>query len=145
MIYGLGLDENLSPIARRALRTRLFPYPKGRGLRQPVHAEDVALAAWRALGTPAAQGRIIEIGGGERLRIDEMFRRVRDDLPVWTVPLALPHACMRVMGVVMPRLRGALSRVDTDLVADNRELEAVIGMQPRSFSPDVACWLEARP
>ena len=35
MIYGVGLDRNLTPIAQRALRSRVFPTPPGRGLRQP--------------------------------------------------------------------------------------------------------------
>ncbi len=144
MIYGLGLDENLSPIARRALQTRLFPYPKGRGMRQPVHAEDVALAAWRAVNSVSAQGKVIEVGGGERIRIDAMFRRVRDHLPGWTLPLALPRWLMRTMALSMPRLRGALSRVDEDLTADNHQLETLLHMQPRAFSPEVTRWLETR-
>ena len=144
MIYGLGLDENLSPIARRALRARVFPYPKGRGLRQPVHAEDVALAAWRAANAEAAQGQIIEVGGGERIRIDAMFRRVRDNLPTWTMPLALPHWLLRAMARSMPRLRGALSRVDEDLIADNHQLERLLEVRPRDFSPEVTRWLAAR-
>lgn len=145
MIYGLGIDENLSPIARRALRTRLFPYPKGRGLRQPVHAEDVAMAAWRAVTSSSTQGKIIEVGGGERLRIDEMFRRVRRHLPVATIPIPLPRWSMRLMGFLAPRLRGALSRVDQDLLADNRQLETLLDVRPRAFSPEVARWLEAGP
>lgn len=144
MIYGLGLDENLSPIARRALRTRLFPYPKGRGLRQPVHAEDVALAAWHAVNSASAQGKVIEVGGGERIRIDAMFWRVRDHLPAWTLPLALPHWLMQAMALSMPHLRGALSRVDEDLIADNHQLETLLGVRPRGFLPDVTRWLEAR-
>lgn len=142
MIYGLGLDRNLSPIARRALRTRLFPYPRGRGLRQPVHAQDVAAAAWRAANSAAAAGQVIEVGGGERLRIDEMFRRVRNGLPAWTLPLPLPRWLMQAMAGALPRLRGALSRVDEDLTADNRQLEALLGLRPRGFSPEVTRWLE---
>ena len=142
MIYGLGMDQNLSPVARRALRTRMFPYPKGRGLRQPVHAIDVATAAWQAANTATAAGQIIPIGGGERLRIDDMFRRVRDGLPRWTLPIALPRWLLRLLEMTLPKLRGALSRVDVDLTADNGPLEAILGVRPRRFQPDVARWLE---
>src|SRR5690606_10084758 len=48
LVYGAGLDKSLTPIARRALRTRLFPLPAGRGLRQPVHADDIAQAVLAA-------------------------------------------------------------------------------------------------
>lgn len=144
MIYGLGLDENLSPIAHRALQTRVFPYPKGSGLRQPVHAEDVALTAFRAVSTTSAQGRILEIGGGERLRVDDMFRRVCKGMPVWALPVPVPQGIQRLIAWLKPGLRGALSRVDQDLIADNTALETLLGVKPRGFTPDVARWLEAR-
>lgn len=144
MIYGLGLDQNLSPIARRALRTRLFPYPKGQGLRQPVHAEDVALAAWRAVSSAVASGQILEIGGGERLQIDDMFRRVRRAMPARTLPVPIPRAILRLTAWLNPGLRGALSRVDRDLIADNTALASLLDVRPRGFSPDVTQWLEPR-
>ncbi|EIM00512.1 NAD-dependent epimerase/dehydratase, partial [Rhodanobacter denitrificans] len=65
LVYGAGLDKSLTPIARRAMRLRLFPLPSGRGLRQPVHADDIAQAVLAALECPAAAGRILPIGGGE--------------------------------------------------------------------------------
>ncbi|AXA83433.1 hypothetical protein DCD74_00870 [Lysobacter oculi] len=143
MIYGLGIDRNISPVARRAARTRVFPYPRGRGMRQPVHAEDVALAAWRALHRDAAIGRIIEIGGGERLRIDAMFRRVRAGLPAWTLPLPVPRVALALAAVLRPGLRGFVSRIDQDLLADNTRLEKILGVKPRGFSPGPAQWREA--
>lgn len=143
MIYGLGVDENISPIARRAMRTRVFPYPPGRGMRQPVHAEDVALAAWRAVHHEDAAGETIEIGGGERLRIDAMFRRVRDSLPAWTLPLPVPRGVLGMATWLRPGLRGFVSRIDQDLLADNTRLEKILGVKPRGFSPDPAQWREA--
>ena len=140
MIYGLGLDENLGMVARRAWRTRLFPYPAGRGLRQPVHAQDVALAAWHAANAAAAQGRIIEIGGGERLRIDEMFRRVRRSLPGWTLPLPVPRLALVAAARGWPALRGPVSRIDQDLLADNGPLRETLGVEPRGFAPDARTW-----
>jgi hypothetical protein len=38
-------------------------------------------------------------------------------------------------------LRGPLGRLDTDLIADNHELEALLGIHPRAFQPDARCWL----
>ena len=45
LVYGAGMDKSLTPIARRAMRTRGCPLPAGRGVRQPVPAEDLARAA----------------------------------------------------------------------------------------------------
>lgn len=140
MIYGVGLDRNLTPIAHRARKWRVFPLPPGRGLRQPVHAQDVAQAALSALQCKAAASRIIELGGGERLRADEMFRRVRDSLERSTLPLALPSTALPLASRLLPRLRGALSRLDQDLVADNAVAVEVLGVQPRPFRPTMATW-----
>jgi len=141
LIYGAGRDKSLTPIARRALRTRVFPLPAGNGWRQPVHADDIAQAVLAALDRPAAAGRVLAIGGGERLRAGEMFARVRHSLPARTLPLPLPRWLLRGGRRVLPALRGPLGRLETDLIADNHELETLLGIHPRAFAPDAGCWL----
>lgn len=140
LVYGAGLDKSLTPIARRALRTRLFPIPAARGLRQPVHADDVAQAVLAALDCPASAGRIVPIGGGERLPYPEMFARVRDSLPRATLTVPLPARLLRLVARTCPPLRGPLSRLDSDLVADNGELQRLLGIHPRPFRPEPATW-----
>ena len=140
LVYGAGLDHSLSPIARRALRTRLFPIPLARGLRQPVHADDVAQAVLAALDCPAAAGRIVPIGGGERLSYPQMFARVRRSLPRATVALPVPSWMLHLAGRLRPAWRGPLSRLDSDLVADNGELQQLLGIHPRPFRPDPTTW-----
>lgn len=140
MIYGAALDRNLTPVALRAMRLRVFPLPAGCGLRQPVHADDVALAVMAALDSPAASGRILSIGGGERLAAGEMFARVRHSLPVVTVPLPLPRWLLRLGQHALPRLRGPLSRLEKNLIAENDELKEVLGVSPRPFRPDASTW-----
>jgi nucleoside-diphosphate-sugar epimerase len=108
-------------------------------LRQPVHAADVAGAVVRALDGGGA-GRVIEIGGGERLTAATMFERVRASLPVTTLPLRIPAPIVRVAARCLPALRGPLTRLDSDLVADNAELERLLGVYPRGFAPDAGCW-----
>lgn len=144
LIYGVGRDRSLTPLAQRAMRKRVFLLPSGNGLRQPVHAQDLAMAVLAALQTPQASGRIIQIGGGERITVREMFARVRASLPVRTLPLPLPRFAARAAMNVLPALRGPLSRLDADLIADNTELENLLNVHPRGFSPDAACW-SARP
>jgi nucleoside-diphosphate-sugar epimerase len=140
LVYGAGMDKSLTPIARRAMRTWLFPLPAGRGLRQPVHADDIAQAVLAALECPAAAGRVIPIGGGERLVYAQMFARVRQSLSCSTVPVRLPAWLLRLGQRLWPPLRGPLSRLDCDLVADNGELQRLLGIQPRSFQPDASMW-----
>jgi uncharacterized protein YbjT (DUF2867 family) len=145
LIYGAGLDKSLSPIARQGLRFRVFPIPRGRGLRQPVHAEDVAQAAWLSLHVPGSAGRTIPLGGGERLSVEEMFRRVRCSLPTATLPIPVPRFALRSAARLQTCFRGPLLRMDTDLIADNRLARSVLGIEPRGFCPSAGAWgLHAR-
>ncbi len=139
LIYGAGMDKSLTPIARRAARWRIFPLLSGDGLRQPVHAEDVALAVLAALDQLASAGWILSIGGGERLSVAQMFDRVRQSLAVTSLPLPLPAWLLRFGSHVLPYLRGPLCRLDSDLLADNTQLTRLLGVQPRPFCPDARC------
>ncbi|HJU25116.1 MAG TPA: NAD-dependent epimerase/dehydratase family protein [Rhodanobacteraceae bacterium] len=140
LIYGVGRDRSLTPLARRAARSRVFVLPSGGGLRQPVHAQDVASAVEAALRTSGTGGRIIPMGGGERLRAREMFARVRASLPVPTVPVPVPAPLILACAHLLPPLRGPLTRLEQDLVADNSDLGRMLAVQPRDFRPDPSCW-----
>lgn len=145
LIYGAGIDKSLSPIARRASRLHVFPLPAGRGLRQPVHADDIAAAVVAALDHPEAAGRILPLGGGERLTAAEMFARVRRSMATATIPLPIPAVLLRAGRYAVPRLRGPLTRLEADLIADNSELQRLLGISPRPFQPDASCWEPQRP
>ena len=140
LIYGVGMDRSLTPLVRRALRWRVFPIPAARGLRQPVHADDLAQAVVVALSAPAARDRMFEFGGGERLEYRTMFRRVHASLPFVALPLPLPLSVARALSLLWPAMRGPISRLDSDLLADNRELEEWLGVQPRGFAPSAGDW-----
>lgn len=141
LIYGAGVDKSLTPIARRAMRWRVFPLPAGRGLRQPVHADDIAAAVVAALDRPESAGRVLPLGGGERLSAGEMFARVQRSLPVQTLPVPVPAWLLRAGRYAVPRLRGPLTRLEADLIADNSELRRLLGVAQRPFHPDAACWI----
>jgi nucleoside-diphosphate-sugar epimerase len=145
IIYGAGIDKSLTPIAQRASRLHVFPLPAGRGLRQPVHADDIAAAVVAALDQPASAGRILPLGGGERLSAGEMFARVRRSLPTPTVPVPIPALLLRLGRHAVPRLRGPLTRLEANLIADNSELQRLLGVSPRPFRPDASCWTPQPP
>ena len=139
LIYGAGRDHSLTPLARRARRVRLFALPAGRGLRQPVHAADVALALRAAALCATPPNAVLELGGGERLPAAQMFARVRASLPFTTLGVPLPRALLRV-AALHPALRGPVLRLDADLVADNGAALALLDVTPRAFAPDARCW-----
>lgn len=140
LIYGAGIDRSITPIVQRALRLRLFPIPLVGGLRQPVHADDIARAVVACIATGAASARVLEIGGGERLPYHAMFRRVHASLAQPTLALPLPGAALRGLAAVLPRARGPVSRLQQDLIADNGPLQALLDVHPRPFQPDADTW-----
>lgn len=141
LIYGAGIDKSLTPIVARARRARLFPIPMAHGMRQPVHADDIAQAVVAALHTDATAGKVVEIGGGERLHYAEMFRRVHASMAERTLPVPLPQALLRLLAAAVPRARGPVSRLQQDLIADNGPLRALLGIHPRPFQPDAGAWV----
>jgi nucleoside-diphosphate-sugar epimerase len=145
LIYGAGIDRSLTPIVARARRTHLFPIPMTHGLRQPVHADDIAQAVMAALTTDAAAGRVVEIGGGERLDYATMFRRVQASMSPRALPVPLPSLALRLLAAALPRARGPVSRLQQDLIADNGPLQALLGVQPRPFRPDASTWVPMSP
>jgi nucleoside-diphosphate-sugar epimerase len=140
LIYGGGPDRSLVPIARLALRWRVLPIPLGAsGLRQPVHAADLAGAVDALIDCAEARGKVYALGGGERLRFDRMLLRLRAALPKFVLPLPLPQSIIRVaLRLRSGREAGAISaaalgRVRADLVADNSDAARDFGYAPRAF------------
>ena len=139
LIYGAGLDRSLTPIVRFAQRWRVFPSVIGaHGLRQPVHAEDLAAACAGIAGRPALARRSYDVGGGERLAFDAMLARVRASLAVATMPLPVPFALARAgagLARHMPSFAAAtpaaLQRLNQDLVVDHAAAVSDFGWAPR--------------
>jgi nucleoside-diphosphate-sugar epimerase len=134
LIYGAGIDKTLAPLARLAQRWRVLPIPFGAsGLRQPVHAADLAAACRAVISQPATFARAYEIGGGERLRFDAMIRRVREATPGFVLPLPIPISTLRLLARPARIAPAALARLHVDLVADNTDAIRDFDYSPRPF------------
>ena len=150
LIYGAGLDRSFTPLVAFARRWRVFPYVAGAdGLRQPVHADDLA-SACVSLARTMPERRAYDVGGGERLAFSAMLRRVRASLPFGTLALPVPLAIARAgagIARVSPAFRaasaGALARMQEDLVADHAAAAADFGWSPRAFRPEPRDWTPA--
>jgi nucleoside-diphosphate-sugar epimerase len=142
LIYGQGRDKNISEMARFIRRFGFFPLlGSAQGLRQPIHAEDVAAACVAALQTPGAANRAYNLSGGETLAYREMVARVFAALgrparlvtvPLWAFRLAV--AMLRRL----PRYRhwsaAMAERMNRDLVFDHAEAARDFGFKPRGFA-----------
>jgi nucleoside-diphosphate-sugar epimerase len=137
LIYGSGRDRTLAPLARFARRWHVLPVPRGAdGLRQPVHAADLADACISARDVPATFGKTYALGGGERLRFDALLWRLAAGPPRLALALPLPLALVRAVARMLHRPMyggGALARLTAPLIADNGPAERDFGYAPRTF------------
>jgi nucleoside-diphosphate-sugar epimerase len=136
LIYGTGADRSLAPIARFAKRWHILPIPLGAsGLRQPVHAADLAQACMAALDRPETHGEIYALGGGERLRFDALLWRLRSATPGWVLPLPIPIPLLRIVRrwLGSPFSTAAMLRLREPLIADNAPAQRDFAFAPRMF------------
>jgi len=131
LIYGLGQDKNITEITRFITRFHFFPiFGKAAGLRQPIHAKDVATACLLALKTLNIKNRTYNLSGGEILTYREMIRRIFIALdkkpllitiPLWSFKLAVSFLRF------FPRYRNWSSamaeRMNQDMIFDSSELQ----------------------
>lgn len=144
LIYGAGVDKNVSFIANFVRRYRFFPLVgKGEGLRQPVHAEDLAAACLAALDRPTTFGMSYQLTGGETLSYRAMVERVFQALGQRRCLLPVPRPLLRTVlrgGRLLPGFRHLtpemVDRVSQDLCFDSRAAREHFGYAPRRFEPD---------
>jgi len=141
MIYAEGRDGNISRLAALARRLGFLPISgQGQGLRQPVHADDLAAAAVAGLSTPDASARVYALAGGETLTYRTVCERVFAGLDRQPRILSLPPWLWRAgLTLVSPLLPGATAqmgeRMDRDLVFDDAPARRDLGWNPRDFRP----------
>jgi nucleoside-diphosphate-sugar epimerase len=141
LIYGRGRDKNLTEIVRFVRRWSFFPLlGQAEGLRQPVHAEDVAAACVSALTVPAAANRTYTLSGGETLPYREMvcrvFAAVGKAPHLVTIPRWMFQVAVAAVHLV-PRYRHwtveMAERMNRDLVFDHADAARDLGFSPRLF------------
>jgi nucleoside-diphosphate-sugar epimerase len=146
LIYGCGRDRNVSLLAGLARRTGVIPLARqAGGLRQPVHADDLAGLAVRALAADEPVAMVSEACGGTTLTYRDMVQRVAAAVPrrvrLVTLPVGLFSAMVWLVSR-LPEWRGLstemVRRQNRDLVFDDSGLRRVLGWSPRPFEPTAA-------
>lgn len=144
LIYGCGLDKNITTIARLIHRFGFFPMVgRGTGRRQPVHAEDLAQASLAALERPASRNKDYNLSGGRTLTYHEMVETIFQALGkkprIIHIQLALLQAflaCLRLLpgyGYITPAMAG---RINEDLCFDHQAATHDLDFQPRPFTQE---------
>ena len=143
LIYGSGKDKNVAEIANFIRRFGFFPlFGRACGLRQPVHAEDVATACLAALQNSQIRNHAYNISGGETIAYRDMVKRIFSALGLRprlvTVPLWAFRIAISLLHV-LPRYRhwttAMAERMNQDLCFDHSEATRDFGYLPRAFEP----------
>jgi nucleoside-diphosphate-sugar epimerase len=153
LIYGRGRGLNLSRIAHLITRFGFFPVVgPAIGQRQPLHAEDLAIACIQALEAEDLAGNTYDVSGGETLSYYEMVGRIFDALgkPRRFVHLPMPifsalMSCARLMPGLSDITLGMARRMNEDLVFDHTRAVRDFGFAPRPFKPKLRDLLAPQP
>ena len=143
MIYCLNRDKNISLIVEKIRRFHFFPLiSSGCGLRQPVHAEDLAQACVQAIGSEGIANKGYNLSGGEVLSYRAMVERLFECLGMRAVlvpvPLGLLRMCIALLRI-FPRYRylsaDMADRMRRDMVFSHEEASRDFGYSPGPFRP----------
>jgi nucleoside-diphosphate-sugar epimerase len=141
LIYAEGRDTNITPLSRLIRRFSFMPLVGGaQGLRQPVHAEDLAIGALAAASSPAAANRIYSLPGGETLAYREMIGRIFDGLGRSRRTVSVPPSLWRAsFTLAKPLFSSANVAMGTgmmkDMIFDATAAVRDFGWKPRAFHP----------
>lgn len=143
LIYGCGLDTNITRLANWVGRFGFMPVNgKAEGLRQPVHAEDLASAAVAAMLSQDELPQVLNLSGGETLSYSEMASKIFVGLGKPVRLLRLPQwvflLLVKLLGAFKPAsgINGEMVRRQRlDLVFDDRQARQLLDYKPRAFAP----------
>jgi nucleoside-diphosphate-sugar epimerase len=143
LIYGAGMDRNLTRLVRFAQNWGFLPLPgDATGLRQPVHAEDLAMVAAAAAGRFRLAQTVYDLPGGETIVYREMVMRLLACLDPPRRVITVPKSVLRLMLQAARRLGrlhdasdAMLARLHQDLVFDATPARRDLGFEPRAFIP----------
>jgi nucleoside-diphosphate-sugar epimerase len=146
LVYGAGRDHTLTRIASLAQRWGRFVLPRNaNGLRQPVHVDDLAEAAFACCEVDATAGQAYALPGGERLPYRDMVMRVLAvlDPPPPLVEVPAPLFTLALLGArALGKIGGfgdaAVARMRSDLVFDAGAATRDFAYAPRRFRPTAA-------
>lgn len=120
MIWNGIDDRNIAPLLAFARRWRLLPTPIGAGgWRNPIHCDDLARVVLLQIERhpQSAVPLMIAVGGPEKLRMRELFRRIADHAHALPLPLPLPMLRLAAGMVGKSGAVAALARWHDDQLA----------------------------
>ena len=143
LVYDCMHDKNIAVIARFIQYYGFFPLlGEASGLRQPVHADDLAETCILALNQSVTFSRVYNMSGGETLSYRQMVERIFCSLGksarFLIIPAWLFRAAIRLI-MLLPGKRNMTPemamRMNVDLCFDHADATQDFGFSPRPFLP----------
>lgn len=143
LVYDCVRDKNVTVIARFIQRFGFFPLlGKAGGLRQPIHADDLAKACVMALNQPVTFCKAYNLSGGETLSyrqmVEKIFRSLSKPVRFLIIPAWLFRAAIRAI-MLLPGKRNMTPemaiRMNANLCFDHADAIRDFGFSPRLFLP----------
>jgi len=142
LVYGYARDKNITEIANFIRTFGFFPLlGKAKGLRQPIHVDDVANACVKVLETVTVKNNAYNISGKEVLPYKEMIRRIFQALDQRILFLTIPLMIFKLISrciKLLPRYRNwsfaMAQRMNMDLVFGHGDAVRDFGFVARGFN-----------
>lgn len=143
LIYGCGLDENISRLAGLIDRYGVMPVNgKADGSRQPVHADDLAQVAVKVLNGKQELPAKMLLTGGSTLSYVDMVKAIFAacqkparilHIPQWLLVTAI--GVLKPLGLARGVSVAMIKRQLQDLEFDSSQAQQLLGFRPRPFVP----------
>ena len=140
LIYGYGRDQNVSRIASFVRRFRFaLLVGQAKGLRQPVHADDLVDAVLKVENAPITYNKAYNLSGKETMTYREMVQRIFTALGVKQRIISCPLWVMRLVLSIAAKLSSfgytadMANRMNQDLCYDAGKAIDDFAYSPKSF------------
>ena len=139
LIYGLGLDGNVTSLARFIRRFGFFPVcPPACGRRQPVHADDLGMGVLDVINAGASFGKTYAMSGGEVITYRDMLERLFRlcDKKKRIIETTMLPLIVDVAGRLLHKkpLNGEIARrMNDDLIFSHDDASRDFSFSPRAF------------
>ena len=124
---------------------------EGAGLRQPVHAEDIADFCLHCVRNGFGATQTYILAGGETLSYRNIIERLFIDAGLKPRIITIPSPILRIVFNLlraMPNNKDLtpemLTRMEEDLCYDHSDAVSVFNWSPRQFQPKATSYVELR-
>lgn len=135
LVYGCGLDQNLTRVASLIRRWGFLPIAgSAKGLRQPVHAEDITVLIAALLGHDKLASGIWPLTGASSLSYRQMMTAVFIALGKKPRFLPLSGWLLTLLSKFVSAVHPAMiARQNLDLTLEDNSAQEQLGWSPRAF------------